>query len=83
VLVTIPETFAPFGNRTNFNRYGDDGSAMLVDVNGVVLWQDAQGTVHRVENSEQATPLIVSDSEAIVWTNGGLHHRHVGAWFGF
>jgi hypothetical protein len=69
VDVPIPAAFSPFGNRTDFNRYGDDGSAIMVDVNGVLLWQDANGAVRLVPNSEQAVPLVVSGSEAIVWTN--------------
>jgi len=69
IEVSIPAKFSPFGNRTNFNRFGDDGSAMLVDINGVLLWQNAAGRTLTVPNSEQAAPLIVSDTEAIVWRN--------------
>ena len=69
VDVSISASFSPFGNRTNFNRYGDDGSAMLVDKSGVLLWQDDSGNVRRIKNSEQAAPLIVSGLESIVWTN--------------
>ena len=67
--VGIAASFAPFGNKTDYNRYGDDGSAILADVNGVLLWQDAVGSVRQVPNSELAVPLVVSSSEAIVWTN--------------
>jgi len=67
--VSIPNAFSPFGNRSDYNRYGDDGSAMILDVNGVLLWQDATGVVRPLPNSEFAIPLVVSGTEAIVWTN--------------
>ncbi|MGA0900414.1 MAG: binary toxin-like calcium binding domain-containing protein [Luteolibacter sp.] len=67
--VSIPDEFSPFGNRADYNRYGDDGSAMLLDVNGVLLWRDAEGSVRIVPESEYAVPLFVSGTEAIVWTN--------------
>jgi hypothetical protein len=67
--LTIPQAFSPFGNRTDYNRFGDDGSAILLDVNGVLLWQDAEGVARTIPNSEFAIPLMVSGSEAIIWTN--------------
>ncbi|MFU8892840.1 MAG: lectin-like protein [Luteolibacter sp.] len=67
--VSIPVSFSPFGNRSDFNRFGDDGSAMILDLSGVLLWQDGQGLVRRLPNSEFAVPLFVSASEAIVWEN--------------
>ena len=67
--VTIPVSFSPFGNRTDFNRFGDDGSAILLDVNGVLLWQDGSGIVRVIPNSEFAVPLFVSATEAIIWNN--------------
>lgn len=67
--VTIPASFSPFGNRSDYNRFGDDGSAMILDVNGVLLWQDASGLVRNLPDSEYAVPLVVSGNEAIVWTN--------------
>ena len=67
--VSIPNAFSPFGNRSDYNRFGDDGSAMILDVNGVLLWQDANGVVRPLPNSEFAIPLVVSGTEAIVWTN--------------
>lgn len=67
--VSIPLSFSPFGNRSDFNRFGDDGSAMRLDVNGVLLWQDAAGVIRRLPDSEYAAPLFVSASEAIVWEN--------------
>jgi hypothetical protein len=67
--LAIPSSFSPFGNRTDYNRFGDDGSAILLDVNGVLLWQDAKGVARTIPNSEFAIPLMVSGSEAIIWTN--------------
>jgi hypothetical protein len=68
--ISIAQPFAPFGNRTDLNRFGDDGSAMLVDVNGVLIWRGASGETRLIPNSELHIPLVVSNSEAIVWTNG-------------
>jgi hypothetical protein len=68
--LTIGQPFAPFGNRTDLNRYGDDGSAMMVDVNGVLIWRDVNGDNRQIPDSELHIPLVVSNSEAIVWTNG-------------
>jgi hypothetical protein len=67
--IKIAQQFSPFGNRSDYNRYGDDGSAMIVDVNGLLIWQDAAGKVREIPNSEQAAPLVVSNIESIVWTN--------------
>jgi hypothetical protein len=67
--VSIPAPFSPFGNRTDFNRYGDDGSAILADVSGLLIWQGLFGELRPITGSELAAPLIVSGSEAIVWTN--------------
>ena len=67
--VTIPNSFSPFGNRSDYNRFGDDGSAILLDVNGALLWQDSSGTVRIIPDSEFAVPLFVSGSEAVIWKN--------------
>ena len=67
--IPIPQSFSPFGNRSDYNRFGDDGSAILLDVNGVLLWQDVQGIVRVLPKSEFAVPLFVSGTEAIIWNN--------------
>ncbi len=77
--LAIPSAFAPFGNRTDYNRFGDDGSAILLDVNGVLLWQDAKGVTRTIPNSEFAIPLMVSGAEAIVWTNAFDPDRLLGS----
>lgn len=67
--IAIPQSFSPFGNRSDYNRFGDDGSAILLDVNGVLLWQDAQRIIRVLPESEFAVPLFVSGTEAIIWNN--------------
>lgn len=67
--IAIPQSFSPFGNRSDYNRFGDDGSAIVLDVNGVLLWQDAEGIVGVLPESEFAIPLFVSSTEAIIWNN--------------
>jgi hypothetical protein len=76
VNVSIPAAFSPFGNQTDANRFGDDLSSMLVDVNGVLLWRNSDGEVLVVPNSEQAAPLIVSDTESIVWRNAFVDYTN-------
>jgi hypothetical protein len=69
LTVSIPDPYTPFGNRTDNNRFGDDGSALLMDVNGVLLWQDNLGVVREIPDTRYASPLIVSNTEAIIWMN--------------
>ena len=69
VSVTIPTPYTPFGNRINFNRYGDDGSKCLLDSNGVLTWIDSDGVVRLLPNTSKAIPLFVTNSECLVWTN--------------
>lgn len=78
--VSIPDPFSPFGNRTDFDRYGDDGSAIFVDINGVLLWQTTDSSaVLTIPDSELATPLLVSGSEAFVWRNAFVDYADYGA----
>jgi hypothetical protein len=35
---SISQPYTPFGNRPEFNRYGDDGSKCVLDANGVLTW---------------------------------------------
>jgi hypothetical protein len=69
VSVTIPVPYTPFGNRMEFNRYGDDGSKCVLDANGVLTWIDSQGVVRLLPDSAEATPLFVTNSECLVWSN--------------
>jgi hypothetical protein len=43
---------------------------MMVDVNGVLIWRDVNGDNRQIPDSELHIPLVLSNSEAIVWTNG-------------
>jgi len=69
VSVTIPVPYTPFGNRINFNRYGDDGSKCVLDANGVLTWVDKDGLVRLLPNTSKAVPLFVTNSECLVWSN--------------
>ena len=68
-LVTIPVPFTPFGNRVEFNRYGDDGSKCVLDANGVLTWIDSDGTVRLLPSTSLAVPLFVTNTECLVWNN--------------
>ncbi len=69
VEVTIPVPYTPFGNRLEFNRYGDDGSKCVLDASGVLTWIDSQGVVRLLPNTSTAIPLFVTNSECLVWSN--------------
>ena len=69
VPVTIPVPYTPFGNRMEFNRYGDDGSKCVLDASGVLTWIDSAGVVRLLPDSAQAIPLFVTNSECLVWSN--------------
>lgn len=67
--VSVPENYAPFGNNTDLNRYGDDGSAAIVDASGVIIWRSSGGVYRVLPNTQLAKPLFVTNSECVVWTN--------------
>jgi hypothetical protein len=68
-LVTIPVPFTPFGNRVEFNRYGDDGSKCVLDANGVLTWIASDGTVRLLPGTSLAVPMFVTNTECLVWNN--------------
>jgi hypothetical protein len=67
--VTIPNSYTPFGNNLEHNRFGDDGSRCIVDPNGVLTWIDSQGVVRLLPDTELAIPLFVTNTECLVWNN--------------
>jgi hypothetical protein len=68
-LVSIPVPFTPFGNRVEFNRYGDDGSKCVLDANGVLTWIASDGTVRLLPGTSLAVPMFVTNTECLVWNN--------------
>ncbi|MBT8037576.1 MAG: hypothetical protein KJO21_08535 [Verrucomicrobiae bacterium] len=67
--VNISDSFTPFGNSLNVAKFGDDGSRVMVDLSGLLLWGNKDGEYTEVPNTELATPLYVTNSELIVWNN--------------
>jgi len=67
--VSIPDAFTPFGNTLAVAKFGDDGSSVITDLSGVLIWVDANGVYRTLPNTEQAIPLHVTNSEVIVWNN--------------
>ncbi len=67
--VTIPVPYTPFGNRLEFNRYGDDGSKCVLDANGVLTWIASDGTVRLLPDTTLAVPMYVTNTECLVWNN--------------
>ena len=67
--VSVQTAYAPYGNKTDTSRYGDDGSAAIVDASGVIIWRTADGAYRALPNTQVSKPLFVSNSECIVWRN--------------
>ena len=67
--VQIPQNYTPFGNRLEFNKFGDDGSSCVLDASGVLTWIDNAGIVRVLPNSDLAVPLYVTATECLVWNN--------------
>ena len=66
----LPQPYAPFGNRPEFNRYGDDGSSTVyLDANGILLWRDKNGAVATIPNNGAAARLTASNKEIIIHNN--------------
>ncbi|MFM7180805.1 MAG: C-type lectin domain-containing protein, partial [Verrucomicrobiales bacterium] len=80
--LNITTPFSPFGNRPDVNKFCDDGSSLLLDVNGALIWQDPitrgtnqnYATIRLMPNSDLASPLAVSATEALVWDNALVPH---------
>jgi len=41
--VAIDQSYYPFGHRPDRDKIGDDGSAVMIDRNGVLIWIDKEG----------------------------------------
>jgi hypothetical protein len=67
--VSISSSFAPFGQRPESDKTGDDGSVALRDRNGVIIWSTTTGKPLVLPNSGLAKTLYVSNSECIVYNN--------------
>jgi hypothetical protein len=67
--VAIDQSFAPFGHRPDRDKIGDDGSAVMIDRNGVLIWIDKEGKVLTVPGSSLAKTLFVSNTECVVYKN--------------
>ena len=67
--VSIQAPYAPFGNQTDIDRYGDDGSAVIADGSGTLIWRTSSGGYYSLPGSQVSKPLFVSNSECIVWRN--------------
>lgn len=84
--LNITTPFSPFGNRPDVNKFCDDGSSLLLDVNGALIWRDPvsrsnnenYATVRAIPNSDLATPLAVSATEILVWDNALIPHANYG-----
>lgn len=67
--VTISDSFAPFGARPDTDKIGDDGSAVVRDRNGVLVWSSSNNDSDVIPNSSLGRTLYVSNTECVVYSN--------------
>ena len=72
--ISIDEAFAPWANGVRVVKFGDDGSQIITDNSGLLLWGRPVGenkTLQFIEldQSELADVIYVSNSEVITWNN--------------
>ena len=67
--ISVSATWTPVLQRTDQTKWGDDGSAVYADANGLLLWRNKDGVVRVIPNSSKAIPLLVSNQKVIVWHN--------------
>jgi hypothetical protein len=67
--VSIDESFAPFGHRPDRDKLGDDGSATIIDRNGVIIWTNKNGEPVTIPNASFAKTLHVSNTECLIYKN--------------
>lgn len=67
--ISVSATWTPVLQRTDQTKWGDDGSAVYADANGLLLWRNKDGEVRQIPDSSKAIPLLVSNQKVIVWHN--------------
>ncbi|TAE91437.1 MAG: C-type lectin domain-containing protein [Verrucomicrobia bacterium] len=67
--VTIDQSYAQFGQRPTASKIGEDGSAVLRDANGVLIWVNRQGQPLVIPAPSVADALYVTNTEVVVWDN--------------
>ena len=67
--VSIDESYAPYGHRPDRDKLGDDGSATIIDRNGVLIWTNKDGLAVTIPNGSAAKTLHVSNTECLVYNN--------------
>jgi hypothetical protein len=68
-VVSVPTPYTPYGNKSELNRYGDDGSAAILEASGVIVWRTSDGVYRTLPDTIYSKPLFVSNSECIIWRN--------------
>lgn len=67
--LAIDESFAPYGHRPERDKVGDDGSAAIIDSNGVLTWTNSAGEALNVPGATFAKTLFVSNTECVVYNS--------------
>jgi hypothetical protein len=67
--VAIDESVASYGHRPDRDKVGDDGSSVIIDRNGVLIWTNKQGVAVTVPGASRAKTLYVSNTECVVYNN--------------
>ena len=71
--VKAPDVFTPFGNGVRVVKFGDDGSQVVEDNSGILLWgrrlDNGSYEYTSIDGTEKAAAIDVSNAELITWTN--------------
>jgi hypothetical protein len=67
--LAIDESFAPYGHRPERDKVGDDGSAAIIDSNGVLIWTNSSGEALTVPGAAFAKTLYVTNTECVVYNS--------------
>lgn len=67
--LTIDPSFAQFGQRPTTSKIGEDGSAVIRDANGVLIWVNYAGEAVILPAPSVADVLYVTNSEVVTWDN--------------
>ena len=68
-VISVDEGFTPYGQRPDAYKTGEDGSSVIRDPNGVLIWVNRDGLALRIPNTSFALPVYVTSTECITWDN--------------
>lgn len=67
--LTIDPGYAQFGQRPTTSKMGEDGSAIIRDANGVLIWVNRDGEAVVLPTPSVSDALYVTNTEVVTWDN--------------